>query len=617
MRHFSTRWMRRAVCIALVLAACGLVPALRADAGGDDGDVSNLRGERKQALVEIGRRFFFDPVVSRSGDRSCASCHDPEHGFSDPARRSEDDAGITVRHAQTLLDSALNPSAHWDGEFISIERLVTARIGLPGAGGSGGGYGGRNLAPLRAGHSSIPFDEDLDAPIDPGGKLVAELGKLPRAQDVLEESGRYAAAAKAVWGDMKITRPRIARAIGAYCRTIESTEAPYDQYVAGNTRALTPAAVRGKALFDGRAGCAQCHLTTTKLEKRHATTRLTKPVMRRAKRATFTDFDFHNTGIAWDDVHETRIRRQVAEELDPKQRKGKRLEEATAAAKDKLGDPGNHRISTNPRLRRAFKTPTLRDLTRRGPYMHNGVFTNLHDVVRHYVKGGSDDPLQDERIVKLPLSEGEIDDLVMFLESLTGHDRPGLAQAPCKWRPETTTLRFLDGAGKPMVGLTVKLNPGGDRLPMEKAATKAVELITDEKGRIEFAPLAYTHVQMQLPNDIEPTQGPLVPDLCKKADITVPVSGRIELIAVYPNDQKPPQTLVAEHKGTFVLPGHHAPRTRLALKRVLAAGNVRIATYEGWKRTDVTSTVKLLLPSAKKPIEVDLATKGGARIDVR
>ncbi len=617
MRRSGTLWTRRLVLGALILGACGLIPALRADAGGDDGEVSNLRGERKLALIEIGRRLFFDPVVSRSGDRSCASCHDPEHGFSDPAQRSEDDAGITIRHAQTLLDSALNPSAHWDGEFISIERLVTARIGLPGAGGSGGGYGGRNLAPLRAGHSAIPFDQDLDAPIDPGGKLAAELGKLPRAQDVLEDNGRYAAAAKAVWGDMKITRPRIAQAIGAYCRTIESTEAPYDEYVAGNTRALTPAAIRGKELFEGRAGCAQCHLTTTKFEKRHATTRLTKPVMRKVKRATFTDFDFHNTGIAWDDVHASRIRRQVAEELAPKQRKGKRLEEATAAAKDKLGDPGNHRISTNPKLRRAFKTPTLRDLTRRGPYMHNGAFTNLHDVVRHYVKGGSDDPLQDERIVPLALSEGEIDDLVTFLESLTGHERPGLAQHPCKWRPDTTKLRFLDGTGKPMAGLSVKLNPAGDRLPNEKAGKTAVELVTDDKGRIEFAPLAFTHVQIQLPNEIEPARGPLVPDLCKKADIIVPVSGRIQLIAVYPEGQEPPKRLVAEHKGTFVLPGHTPPRTRLVLKHVLGAGKSRMATYEGWKRTDVTSDVRILLPGAKKPVDVDLAAKGGARIDVR
>src|SRR5688500_12522553 len=58
----------------------------------------------EEAKVELGRRLFFDPVASRSGARSCASCHDPEHGFSDPTPRSDDDVSRTRRHSQTLLD---------------------------------------------------------------------------------------------------------------------------------------------------------------------------------------------------------------------------------------------------------------------------------------------------------------------------------------------------------------------------------------------------------------------------------------------------------------------------------------------------------------------------------
>ncbi len=99
---------------------------------------------RHDALVELGRRLFHDPVASRSQARSCASCHDPEHGFSDPATRSTDEASRTRRHSQTLLNSHLNPSAHWDGAFGTIEDLVLARLGpIPGVPGRHGGVGRR------------------------------------------------------------------------------------------------------------------------------------------------------------------------------------------------------------------------------------------------------------------------------------------------------------------------------------------------------------------------------------------------------------------------------------------------------------------------------------------
>jgi cytochrome c peroxidase len=104
---------------------------------------------RQDALIELGRRLFHDPVASRSQARSCASCHDPEHGFSDPATRSTDEAARTRRHSQTLLNSHLNPNAHWDGAFDTIEDLVLARLGpIPGVPGrfSGAGRHGESLA---------------------------------------------------------------------------------------------------------------------------------------------------------------------------------------------------------------------------------------------------------------------------------------------------------------------------------------------------------------------------------------------------------------------------------------------------------------------------------------
>src|SRR5262245_9104358 len=88
-------------------------------------------GPSSTSLVELGRRLFFDPAVSRSGDNSCASCHDPDHGWGSPRRREFDDFTLTPRHSQTLVDSGLSSSAHWDGQVATIEDLVTARLGVP------------------------------------------------------------------------------------------------------------------------------------------------------------------------------------------------------------------------------------------------------------------------------------------------------------------------------------------------------------------------------------------------------------------------------------------------------------------------------------------------------
>src|SRR5262245_52250853 len=79
---------------------------------------------REDALRELGRRLFFDPAASRMGMRSCADCHDPGHGYSDPEKVSRDDAKTTKRHSQTIVDTADSPSGHWDGEFQRIEEVV-------------------------------------------------------------------------------------------------------------------------------------------------------------------------------------------------------------------------------------------------------------------------------------------------------------------------------------------------------------------------------------------------------------------------------------------------------------------------------------------------------------
>lgn len=153
-----------------------------------------------------------------------------------------------------------------------------------------------------------------------------------------------------------VTQEGIAKALAAFERTILSGDAPYDRFKAGDKAALSEGAQKGMKLFFGKANCSACHAGPN-----------------------FTDGSFHNIG--YDSEDEGRF----------------------AISKIK-GDTG------------AFKTPTLRDIARHEPYMHDGGLKTLDEVVAHYNKGGNNNPYQDEEIFPLKLTKEEMADLVTFLK---------------------------------------------------------------------------------------------------------------------------------------------------------------------------------------------------------
>ena len=168
----------------------------------------------------------------------------------------------------------------------------------------------------------------------------------------------YRAQFQAVFGaDANPTN--IAQAIAAFERTVLSGDAPYDRFVAGDKSALSASAQRGMKLFFNRGRCSACHAGPN-----------------------FTDNAFHNIGVGIDKP-EPDLGRMAITKL--------------------LGDRGS------------FKTPTLRDVARTGPYMHDGSFATLEEVVRHYSKGGVANPQLDEEIFPLELSDAEVADLATFL----------------------------------------------------------------------------------------------------------------------------------------------------------------------------------------------------------
>lgn len=173
----------------------------------------------------------------------------------------------------------------------------------------------------------------------------------------------YQAAFKKVFGT-ELNPDGVAKAIAAYERTILSGNAPYDRFRAGESAALSAAARRGLTLFEGKGRCGPCHVGFN-----------------------FTDESYYNLGVGMDRPNP---------------------------------DLGRHTVTKREEHKGAFKTPTLRDVARRPPYMHDGSLRSLAEVIALYNRGGTPNPWLSGEMRPLGLTAEEQADLVAFLEALTG-----------------------------------------------------------------------------------------------------------------------------------------------------------------------------------------------------
>jgi cytochrome c peroxidase len=167
-----------------------------------------------------------------------------------------------------------------------------------------------------------------------------------------------------------LTASDVTGALASYVRTIRSGDSRFDRYAAGQRNALTSLEKSGLEIFRGRGGCVSCHVGPS-----------------------FTDEQFHNTGVAWRD--------------------------------GRLLDQGRFTVSGVDRDRGAFKTPTLREIARTAPYMHDGSLATLEDVITFYSDGGRPNPYFDPEMRPRDLSSEEQRALGAFLRSLTGRVREG------------------------------------------------------------------------------------------------------------------------------------------------------------------------------------------------
>ena len=319
--------------------------------------------------VDLGRRLFNERRLSRDGSRACVSCHDPQRAFTNGERFGKGVAGaLGTRNVPALLNRAWGRSYFWDGRAATLEDQVLQPIVHPDelAMSSTG-----IVALARSGRYRDRFAEAFAAsPSTPVGSRFSRPPVVSGFSRTSVLSERHIDPYAGLSENDSSTLRQVASALAAYVRTIQAGDAPYDRYIAGDRSALDAAAQRGLALFRGKAGCTGCHVGPT-----------------------LSDEDFHNTGVAW--------------------RTGRLTDEGRAAV---TGLPGH---------RGAFKTPTLREVSRTAPYMHDGSFTALADVVDFYDRGGAPNPSLDAQMRPLKLTSAEKQDLVAFLCSLSGKVRDG------------------------------------------------------------------------------------------------------------------------------------------------------------------------------------------------
>jgi cytochrome c peroxidase len=274
------------------------------------------------AKSALGRMLFWDPLLSGSRTRSCATCHNPGLSWGDGLSRAvgADNEQVPLR-TPTLLNIAWIPRLGWTGHFLSLE--------------------GVTFGPITGKNMNLPKKE-----------LIKRLSAIPG----------YVLAFQRAFGEGKITPHKVEFALATFERTIVSTQAPFDRWIDGHENAISESAKRGFVLFNGKARCASCHSGWN-----------------------FSDSSFHDVGSAKGD------------------------------------DLGRGKLfPTSVKLHYAFKTPTLRDVVRRGPYMHDGSVSTLEAVIDLYDKGGIDRPSRAEDIRPLHLSKGAKADLIAFLKALTG-----------------------------------------------------------------------------------------------------------------------------------------------------------------------------------------------------
>ena len=322
----------------------------------DNASGKNVFPSKMDEKQELGYLLFFDPKVSGDTGIACSDCHDPKQGwgFNDPISRGYPGV-VHWRNSQTAVNSGYLNKLFWEGGTTSLE---------------------------------------AQAPVAGLGALSGN-GSPDMIESRLTFTPEYVKRFKAVYGTLP-TIDKVWETMAAFERYLSQPDTPFDRYMKGDKKAISESAVRGKALFEGKARCIECH---------------NGPMM--------TDEKFYDVGVPDPSEFEESGMQQVTVRYQL-YTKGS-AEEIYRTSKS---DPGIYFKQKRLEDRGKFRTAPLRYLKYTGPYMHNGTLFTLEEVVDFYNDGGGVDRWGNKtKILKpLKLTDQEKADMVQFLESTTGEE---------------------------------------------------------------------------------------------------------------------------------------------------------------------------------------------------
>lgn len=260
------------------------------------------------AKKDLGKILFFDRRLSNSQQQACASCHNPELGWTDNIMHSfGHDRQTGNRNAMSVLNSGYASKLFWDGRAESLEAQALGPIENP-----------------------VEMNLHLDVAVD---RIKSVEG--------------YKALFKAAFGDEEVNKERISKAIATYERTIVSSSTPFDRFIDGDKTALTDQQIQGLHLFRTKARCINCH-----------------------NGGYFSDNQFRNDGLAY-------------------------------IGNKRFEDLGRYEHTKKPEDLGKFRVPSLREIMRTQPWMHNGSFTPFIDILTFYNSGNGSQALEAKQIVTI------------------------------------------------------------------------------------------------------------------------------------------------------------------------------------------------------------------------
>jgi cytochrome c peroxidase len=297
--------------------------------------------------IALGKKLFFDPMLSGNGRRSCASCHQPDKAFTDGLVKNLDITGkkTIARNTPTLINTALQPAQFYDLRAASLEDQA------------------RDVM-----QNKDEMHGDMQAAT---GKLWSKADYRRLFSEAFPNKERTA-----------IDTFEVMNALASYVRSLSALNSRFDTYMRGNPAVMSAAEVAGFNLFMGKAKCSTCHYL---------------PLFNGALPPRYMQMEAEVIGV-------------------PQQKNGKRID----------ADPGTYGIQPLGFNRYAFKVTTVRNAALTAPYMHNGVFKTLAEVIDFYNKGGGAGmgitvPNQTLDITPLKLTVKEKRQLIAFIKTLNSH----------------------------------------------------------------------------------------------------------------------------------------------------------------------------------------------------